>query len=83
MSPNGAAVSTRFGNVDATGFNTTMMLNGLVQTTGGTVALRCALLSGLTQLYESTILATRVGATSGPIVSNATTPRRVPSQPGR
>lgn len=56
-----------------------------MQTTGGAIILRCysVLSSAATQFYESTIMATQVGGTSGPIVSSATAPHKAARQPGR
>lgn len=84
LAPSGALIGERFGNVDNTTiYNTSMTIDGLVQTNGGTISVRCYSLSGNADFYERTILATRVGTTSGPIVSKQTRTHRVPSQPGR
>lgn len=83
--PTGPITGYRYGNVNSANiFNTTLTFNALVQTSGGTITLQCADVAPSTgeQVYERTILATRVGATSGAVVSRSGVPQRV-GQPGR
>jgi hypothetical protein len=84
LGPTGGSMGERFGNVDQTAiYNASLAINGLVQTTGGTITLRCKVWTGAAYVYESTIMATKVGTTSGPLVTRSTPNRATPRQPGR
>lgn len=59
--PNGDLMGTRQGNLSPDVFNTSLGFNGIMQTGGGSIILRCFKASGAqTSVYETTIMATRV-----------------------
>lgn len=80
--PGGGVVSQRFGNVSVDIRNATLAMDGFVSTTGATVKINCLLAGGTVWAYEATIMATRVGATTGPVVTRQIRPQRTAGQPG-
>lgn len=69
FAPNQGLLGQQFAMVDASVTEANLSIQGLLQTGGGTVRLQCYTLIGNINTQQSTLLATRVGTTSGPIVS--------------
>jgi hypothetical protein len=71
ISPAGSPMDFRFGNVDSSILNTSMSLQRLLSTTGGTLTVQCRLNAGTTHVYNSSLIATQVGSASGAVTPNA------------
>lgn len=84
VTPGGVILDDRFFNLDSSIFNTSMALQGLLQTTGGRVFIQCSPINGSASVYNTVLTLTRVGSVSGGAVAlGATVNKSGPDhQPG-